>query len=174
MNVRRTGLVVIVSGLLAAGCSQPGSPSASVAAPSASVVEPSASTASSGASTSPSSPSGSSGVSLDGSPFLGTYSTTIPAGGAAPPGTWKLTVSAAGMQFVHPDGHTFSPGPVVAVTADEFTLGPDPGCPNQTTPGPGRYSWSLDGGTLTIKELDPPDTCRDRAATLTEGQWKAG
>ena len=86
MNVRRTGLVVIVSGLLAAGCSQPGSPSASVAAPSASVaapsasvVEPSASTASSGASTSPSSPSGSSGVSLDGSPFLGTYSTTIPA-----------------------------------------------------------------------------------------------
>jgi hypothetical protein len=83
-------------------------------------------------------------------------------------------VSDDGLVFDHPNGQTFPVGTLVAATATELTVGPDAGCPNQTTPGPGHYSWTLAKGTLTFKELDPPDTCRDRAATLTTVPWTLG
>ena len=112
-----------------------------------------------------------SAISLAGSPLLGTYATTIPEGeDNAPPGDWLLTVTADRVQFTHPDGHTFSPGTVVAASADEITFASDPGCPGQTELTPGRYGWTIAGDALTFTELDP-DTCRDRAGTLTTSPW---
>ena len=153
---RRTFAVAVIASamVVAAGCS--------TSEPSSTGPLPPASAA---ATASPASSAGAPAATLD-----GTYTATIPSGVNAAPGTWKLTISAGGWMFRHPDGHTFSPGAVTEITATEVVLAPDTGCPVQAgTPTEGRYRWSLEATTLTF-EVES-DSCQDRIDTLTSSEW---
>lgn len=100
----------------------------------------------------------------------GTYTATIPSGVNAAPGKWKLAVTASGLMYTHPEGHSFSPGLVEEITATEIVLAPDPGCPVQEgTPTSGRYHWSVEGTSLTFEVIS--DSCQDRIDTLTSSEW---
>ncbi len=102
-------------------------------------------------------------------PF-GTYTATIPSGLNAAPGEWKLSVTATGMMFTHPDGHSFSPGSVEDVSATEVVFAPDPGCPVQEgTPTSGRYHWSVEGTSLAFEAI--ANSCQDRIDTLASSEW---
>ena len=102
--------------------------------------------------------------------LFGTWTATIPAGVNASPGTWTLTVSAAGVNFTRPDGQGFSPGALLELTASEMELAADAGCPAQTgTPTAGRYRWTRDGDALTFEVVS--DSCQDRIDTLTTSEW---
>jgi hypothetical protein len=152
--------------IILAGCGQTTTPAPTPAQASGTPVQ-SAVAGSAPADSVASSPGG----PLTGSALIGTYATTIPEGQEnAPPGDWQLMVTADGIGYRHPDGHTFSPGTVVAVTADEITFAADPACPGQTAPTEGRYSWAITGTTLTFTEVEP-DSCLDRAGTLTTAPW---
>ena len=138
--------------------------SAPPSAPATTGVVPSASEAAT-VSTSPASSAVDSGA-----PIYGTYTATIPSGVNAAPGKWKLTVDGGGLTFTHPDGHSFSPGSVKAITANEIVIAPDPGCPVQEgAPTDGRYRWSLEGTSLTLEVIS--DSCQDRIDTLTSSEW---
>ena len=100
----------------------------------------------------------------------GTFTATIPSGVNAAPGEWKLSVSADGLWFTHPDGHGFRPGSVEELTATDLVLTPDPACPVQEgTPTSGHYRWSVEGTSLTLEVIS--DSCQDRIDTLTSDVW---
>lgn len=102
--------------------------------------------------------------------LFGSWTAAIPAGVNASPGTWTLTVSATGVNFTHPDGHGFSPGALIELTASEMKLAADLGCPDQVgTPTAGHYRWTRDGDALTFEVVS--DTCQDRVDVLTTSEW---
>jgi hypothetical protein len=100
----------------------------------------------------------------------GTYVATIPPGVNAAPGEWKLTVTANGITYIHPEGHSFSPGRVEAISATEIVFAPDPQCPVQEgTPTNGQYDWRVEGNSLSFAVI--ADSCQDRIDTLTSSEW---
>lgn len=154
--MRRRDVSLVFFLAIAAGCASPAAPNV-----------PSATGSSAPAASPTSGPSTASSSAL--TPFEGRYTTTIGADTGAPPGKWTLVIENGELVFTHPDGRTFSPGDVQAVTANEIVLAPDPACPDQQTPTEGRYRWRLAGDTLKFEEVS--DSCRDRAATLTVTDW---
>jgi hypothetical protein len=150
------GLVLAVSGGCAGTAGPDADPTTAVGSPTSAVTLAPTSTASTGVD--------------PGAPLFGTWVATIPPGLNAAPGEWMLTVDAGGWAFTHPDGHTFSPGAVKAVTEAEITLAADPNCPVQSgTPTDGRYRWSVEAGSLTLEVVS--DSCQDRIDTLTSDSW---
>ena len=103
----------------------------------------------------------------------GTYTATIPPGVNAAPGEWKLTITATGMTYTHPEGHRFSPGAIEEISANEVVFAPDPQCPvPQGTATTGRYGWSAEGSSLRFAAIS--DSCQDRIDTLTSSEWSLG
>ena len=154
----RVVVFVAIGALALAGCGGEQPSSSSTASESASVE------ASESAATSQGGP-------LAGSPLIGTFRTTVGANDFnTPTGDWQLRIDEAGMTFVQPDGFDFSPGDVVSVSASEVVFAADPECPTQEgIPTEGTYTWALDDALVfTVVS----DTCRDRAALLTQAPWE--
>jgi hypothetical protein len=98
--------------------------------------------------------------------------TTTMAPGSAPPemtGQWRTDLNTGDLQFDRVSvsfdgtGYSVSRGPnsaggKILVEGDRITFSNASVCD-----GIGVYQWSVDGGTLTLTMLDPPDPCSGRS-----------
>jgi hypothetical protein len=99
-------------------------------------------------------------------------STDHAAGGVygAPPGLWSMTFTACTLEVSPPTGPS-SDAVAPSITANQFSVPPDPTCGYQVgTPSRGIYTYTVTGSSLTFRLVS--DSCLGRSVTFAARPWQ--